>query len=552
MAPPLGEWEEGVNLPPIDSKVVAIHACLTNLGQVLYFHCRSYPFWTRLYDPVNNSVSDYNLVVPKWPIYYEEDENNPSYPIQPSKIFCSGHTFLPDGKILFAGGELNNPYPESFSPTAPDRGLRYSFIFDPANETDAWTITGPENNPFIMKKGRWYPTLTLLNDGTVLTVGGLTDEVIENPYDPGNYTVVQNRLVEIYIPSGMSAGWKLFNDPAAILPIDISYSYPDAHVIPVGSLAGKVFYATTQSVPGISDPVVYTDGYSQIFDPFATGSGPYFTAISNRRTTPSEASSGVLLPFRLSSNENARVLLTGGWWENFLNRIDLINLDPSTGTPLWESNASNMTYARADHNAILLPDRSLLFVGGVNSNGSVLIPELLDTDNLDWISNSLPQMPVARRYHSIGILLPDARILMGGGRVEDSGDVEDDTERRLSIYKPGYLMDGDRPVLINTPSEITYNELFSITVDGNYALDSIALMKPGSVTHGNNMDQRYIELSFEQIIGPGPTAEYSLTAPLNSFIAPPGYYMLFVLKDKSESNSGYWKILSVAKFIKLS
>ena len=102
------------------------------------------------------------------------------------------------------------------------------------------------------------------------------------------------------------------------------------------------------------------------------------------------------------------------------------------------------------------------------------------------------------------------------------------------------------------PEEITYQESFNITVDGSYAIDSIALMKPGTVTHGSNMDQRYVELSFEQVIGPGPETEYNLTAPENSSIAPPGYYMLFVLKDKSESISGESKIPSNAVFIRLS
>lgn len=532
MTTPIGEWEFGDNLPPQDSKVVAIHACLTHIGQVLYFHCRSYPFWTRVYDPQSNSIPNYNLVVPKWPVYYEADENNPAYPIQASKIFCSGHCFLPDGKILVAGGELNNPFPDSFIPIAPDRGLRYSFIFDPNNESDPWSITGPENNPHIMEKGRWYPTLTLLHNGNVLTMAGLTDEVVEIPHDPGKFTILFNKIPEIYFPSGTSAGWFQFQNEAALLPKDIFYSYPDAHVIPSGSLSGKVFYASTQLVPDINDPPSYTEGYSQIFDPFATGSGPYWTPISNRRTTPSEASAGLILPIRLSDENKSRVIITGGRWETFLDRIDLINLDPEEGSPVWESSAGKMNYARADHNAVLLPDRSLFIAGGVDSNGSVLFPELLDTDTLESIPYTPPEMEIARNYHSIGILLPDARILMGGGRVNDSGDVEDDTERRFSIFKPGYLMDGDRPVITAAPTNITYNEPFIITVDGDYDVDSMALMKTGSVTHGNNMDQRYIELSFEFVIGPVTTVDYSVTAPLNSYIAPPGYYMLFVLKEK--------------------
>ena len=563
MPPLTWKWEDGENLPPEDSKVTAVHACLTHLGQVLFFHCRSYPFWTRIYDPVTNTVFAENYVVPKWPVYYEAGESTPAYPIQASKIFCSGHCFLPDGRLLVAGGELNNPYPDAYEHIAPDRGLRYSFIFDPAPvvdpgppdpATDFWKVTGDSEDPFIMQEGRWYPTLTLLSNGVVLCMGGLTDSVVPNPYDPGSYTVLHNRTPEVYVPSGENQGWFPNNAEDAKLPVDIFYSYPDAYVIPVGDLAGKVFYASTQLVPDNSDPPVYEDGYSQIFDPFAA-SAPYWEAITNRRTTPSEGSAGVLLPIRIGSTEKARVLITGGKWVNYLNRIDLINLDPETGSPVWNSNAVTMVTARADHNAILLPDRTLLIIGGINSVDSVLTSELLDTDTLEWIDpevQEIPEMPVPRRYHSTAILLPDARILLGGGRVEKGGDVENDTERRLSILKPAYLTDGDQPVITDFPEEITYEESFNITVDGSYSLDSIALMKPGAVTHGNNMDQRYVELSFEQVIGPGPETEYNVTAPENSFIAPPGYYMLFVLKDKSESFSGQSKIPSHAKFIKLN
>ncbi len=89
---------------------------------------------------------------------------------------------------------------------------------------------------------------------------------------------------------------------------------------------------------------------------------------------------------------------------------------------------------------------------------------------------------------------------------------------------------------------------FEITLDGIYQIDSICLMKPGAVTHGNNMDQRYIELNFTQ---GGSLNEYVVETP-DAYKAPPGYYMLFVLKDKTLSTSGDWKIPSVAKFVKLN
>lgn len=136
-------------------------------------------------------------------------------------------------------------------------------------------------------------------------------------------------------------------------------------------------------------------------------------------------------------------------------------------------------------------------------------------------------------------------------QIPDGGDVEDDTERRLSIFTPGYLMDGAQPVIVGAPDVIYYNDTFPLELDGTYSVDSFVLMKPGSVTHGLDMDQRYIEMKGEMDIGPGPVPNYTVYTPVDSNLAPPGYYMLFVLKDKTESTSGNWKIPSCAKFVKL-
>ncbi len=538
----MGEWELDAS---IDSKVTAIHACLTRFGQVLFFHCRSFPFWTRLYDPITNEVIEENFVIPKWPIVY--DGEDPPYLIQPSRIFCCGHCFLPDGRLLAAGGELDDPYPYSYEPIGIARGLRYSFTFTPSDGSGEWSVEGGTVEPYIMDDGRWYPTLTLLEDGTVVAMGGLSENIITLP--TGIFPTI-NRIPDKYDEFSDPAGWIPYDNPSAIMPLDISYSYPDAHVIPFGVHEGKIFYATTQLVPTSDPPTTYEDGYSQIFNPYATGSGPYWSAISNRRTTPSEMSAGILMPIRKDPNTQAKVIIIGGKWGNPLDRIDVIDLNNSD--PVWTSNVETLVHARYNHSVVILPDRTALIVGGNtidNSNGSVLTPELLDTDTMELIDDlDIPDLPVARNYHSIALLLPDARVFVAGGRVTNGGDVEDDTERRISIFKPEYLLYGARPEIVVSPDEITYKETFIIKVTGASSLDSIALMKPGAVTHGNDMDQRYVELDFT----PGLERDtYDVTAPANASLAPPGYYMLFALKDKTESISGNSKIPSVAKFVKL-
>ena len=66
---------------------------------------------------------------------------------------------------------------------------------------------------------------------------------------------------------------------------------------------------------------------------------------------------------------------------------------------------------------------------------------------------------------------------------------------------------------------------------------SVALIRPGTPTHAFDMDQRFVGLSFTAGSG-----VLNVTAPPNGNIAPPGYYMLFVLNSAG--------VPSVARFVK--
>jgi hypothetical protein len=62
-------------------------------------------------------------------------------------------------------------------------------------------------------------------------------------------------------------------------------------------------------------------------------------------------------------------------------------------------------------------------------------------------------------------------------------------------------------------------------------------MRPGSTTHTRNFDQRLVELTMTK----DPTAARRLivTAPPNGNIAPPGYYLLFVLNANGVPSKGH-------------
>jgi hypothetical protein len=114
------------------------------------------------------------------------------------------------------------------------------------------------------------------------------------------------------------------------------------------------------------------------------------------------------------------------------------------------------------------------------------------------------------------------------------------------IYSPPYLFKNDgsgnlapRPTIDAGPNAINYGQSFTLSTSQASGIQKVAMARLGSVTHSVNMEQRYVPLSFT----PGASS-LSVTAPANANIAPPGYYMLFII----DSNG----VPSVAKIVNIS
>src|SRR4051812_44190498 len=67
-------------------------------------------------------------------------------------LFCAGHTLMPDGRLMVSGGHK-----------ADDVGI---------NRTNFFTQDGAWQPGANMAHGRWYPTVTTLPDGRMLTMAG--------------------------------------------------------------------------------------------------------------------------------------------------------------------------------------------------------------------------------------------------------------------------------------------------------------------------------------------------------------------------------------------
>jgi hypothetical protein len=107
-------------------------------------------------------------------------------------IFCSGTSFLPDGRVLVTGGQIRGGYEEG-TPTV--------FTFDPGLRR--WTRHAD------MRLGRWYPSQVLQPDGrTVILSGSIEDGSRINPdvdvFDPrsGTTTTVAELATGTRPPTG--------------------------------------------------------------------------------------------------------------------------------------------------------------------------------------------------------------------------------------------------------------------------------------------------------------------------------------------------------------
>jgi hypothetical protein len=81
----------------------------------------------------------------------------------------------------------------------------------------------------------------------------------------------------------------------------------------------------------------------------------------------------------------------------------------------------------------------------------------------------------------------------------------------------------------------------------------ILIVHFGSMTHSLDTDQRSVGLEFTEAPSqPNGDKTWLVATPADADIAPPGLYLLFVLKAKNQSLSGETAIPSIAKIVKIS
>ena len=398
-------------------------------------------------------------------------------------MFCNGMVGLPDGRVLIAGGTL--AYNPSFL------GYNRLSTYDPT--------TGLFTDQPNMAHGRWYPTATMLGNGNVMIFSGYTE------------TGPTNNTVEIFsestgLGSPLTANWTP--------PL-----YPRLHLLP----NGNIFYSGSTPQSGIFNPTTST---------WTMG-----VATTNYAGTRTYGSS-VLLPLTPANNYDPKVMIFGGG-SPATATSEMIDL--GAANPAWV-NGPSMSSPRIEMDATLLPNGNILLTGG-STNDEDPTTAHLNADMYNLATNTMTSAgseAYARLYHTVTLLMPDATVWVAG-----SNPSQGTYQPEMEIYTPPYLFNANgslatRPTITSlSTTKIGYGTAFTVQTPNAANISSVVLMRNGSSTHAFDMDQRYVGLSFTAGSG-----VLNLTSPPNSNIAPPGYYMLFIL-----NSSG---VPSVASMVQIS
>ena len=498
----------------------AIHSVVLPTGKVLFW---GYPpivgghrdniGKASIWDPSQGTGPSSLHEVPPPQIDVDGDGDTEAAP-----IYCSGQSFLSNGDVLVAGGNLvwaSDPG-DDFTLFA---GHNRAFTFDPFNEK--WT-----EQPR-MRHGRWYPSQVEMADGRTAILSGYSEQA------PGG---LYNQELEVFTPSSDPDGvGTMTYQPTGSKNLS---TYPHLVTLPDGTIAA--------AGPDRWD--------TAILDP-----GPMSWTESARANVHRDAGNAVLVP--QGPNGSWKIMQIGGW-DHGIDPVDdglppsgdgtwpaqatTESVDLSASSPQW-TYQQPQNLGRVSANTVLLPDGSMVTVGGgraystsqgsylVNDDGRQRQVELYDPATGAWRLG--PAQQEDRAYHSTAVLLPDGRVFSGGDDMHPipsgGGFSSSDT---AEIYSPPYMFKGTRPAISSAPTQVSPGQQFTVG-SSSANLSKAVLMAPPATTHGADMQQRNVPL---QVVSSQAGTGLTVKAPPSYGVAPPGYYMLFLLNSQGVPSVAKW------------
>ena len=402
-----GQWE-----PVFSTPAVAVHVNLTASGKMFFWGDNGN---SEIWDPANAAAG----FVPV---------------SKPYRLYCSGHTILPNGRVLVVGGT-----------SAGTRGLRVASIFDPVART--WSRTSS------MAQGRYYPTLTVLPNGNVLAVSGhdttlnvVTIPEVWNGTSWRRLTTAPLAIPTPYYPAMFVApNGKVFlaGFPQTTRYLDVNgtgqWTTVGNRVVADRRLGSAVMYAPGKILyAGGGDPPTAT---AEVIDlqNAPTWRGVPSMAFARRQMNATILADGTVLVTGGTSgagfNDQAGAVHTAELW------------DPATKT--WKTMAREARHRTYHSTAILLPSGKVLSSGSGEGGG----------------------ITYANSERSAQIFSPPYLFNADG--------------------KPAA-----RPTITSAPARISYGQTFTVQTPNAASISRGTLIRLSSVTHAFNQSQMIYPLSF--------------------------------------------------------
>jgi hypothetical protein len=486
-----GMWSQVYNWNDEAKGFVAVHMAVLPNGKVLLWNRKDSPFHgataqqVRLWDPADPDPE--HLVV---------------MPNPPTDIFCAAQLVLADGRVMILGGHIGD-----------NDGTDDVTFFD--YQTNTFTSSATSGSLPKMNHGRWYPSAATLANGDVAVMFGT--------YVSGT-TILPNTMPQVW-QTGSSTWRNLTTADVGLSNANNAQwgTYPWPHLAP----DGRLFIA------GPTTSTYYLD---------TSGTGSWSSAVATSVTSfrgSYMAGSVAFAP--------GKILNVGG----AVTTAEAIDLTATT--PAWNAVATPTASYRRNPDITLLADGTVFLSGGHNgvpsgdTYESSLTPEIWNPDGGTAISGTsiktgqwtqMSAMATPRYYHSSAALLPDGRVLVAGGGSAPA-DSRYVPRSNAEIFSPPYLFTSTRPTITTAPTQISVNTTFSVTTPNAAQIGAVNLIGVSAVTHSLNSGQRINRLGFSVVSG-----GLQVTAPANSNLCPPGYYLLFILNTSGTP--------SVAKIIKVN
>lgn len=373
----------------------------------------------------------------------------------------SGANLFCSNQMLLPGGDMLMAGGEIVT-NGVTHGIPDTTIFDP--DTGSFSA-GPR-----MNRPRWYATLTTMPNEEVYVQGGL---------DGADYAELRTAGGAYRLLTGMPTG-------------SLEWWYPRNYLTPDGRVFGHDSEGRAYRVTPVGDGRIDMEDRLPMSSQGGWASGAMFAP--------------------------GKILQCGG------NSSDCVVIDIN-GPRTHVTPTASLSSKRMWLNATVLADGSVLATGGSDRHNELVgvnnTAEIWNPQSGRWTVG--PSAAHPRLYHSIAMLLPDASVLVAGGGAP--GPI---TNENAELYWPPYLFNGDkpaaRPVIVDAPEAVTPGETATLRVAPGDAIARVTLVQIGGVTHSINMQQRFVELDFEQT---GDTL--SVRFPIHGADVPPGYYMIFAL-----------------------